>query len=839
MYNYQLSCMFESINLIDSPYTLMLNSLRTTISHLAVLFFMACNYTASAQNVLPGTIKGSLLDENKATIPFASIFLRLETDSLFYKRQIGAENGTFSIVGLKEGKYLLEIKAMGYEDFKKYGLTIDQKNTLIDIGMILLIPSSKSLAGVTIIGRAPLIERRADKLIVNLDDHLQSSPSILEVMNKLPGVQVNPVNDQISLNGRAIQIYIDGKATPLSSDALSGLLKGMSPASIQKIELIANPAAKYDAAAGSGIINIIRKRNYKAGLNGNVFANIGQGTYGKQVGGLNLNYKGEDFNILLNTNYNYNKYYFDTHVITDFLDINGQAAGKTGSEIKSIRNNRIYTPTLGLDFYLSRKSTLSFTTIQNIQRFHKNATSSPLFVDQTPDEQDLFLTQQRAKTLNSSYSLHFLRQIDTLGKELTADFDWYNYDSRTGNDNTNLSYDSHAMPLNDFKTFLDQGRKYKMYVAKVDYAQPLGSKRKIELGLKTSFVSSDNENQLFRESGGSNILDPTQNDHFKYTEMINAVYTTFSQDEKQFSYQIGLRGENTVGKGLQSELNLNTRRQYFQLFPSLNLDYKFNSHHTLNLTLNKNINRPTYENLNPLIRILDANNYLQGNPELKPAVAYNASLTYSHKNALFGTIAYTYTKNDFTSFSRIYEGNDRISTRPENNRYTQYFSAHVAYNKQINTYWYNSIVLSYNQRTYKAEFNGYELNSAGIPGFRANSYQVFSLTKKFSLLFLLIYNGKFQERNLINDPSFIFTAGLSQKLFKNKGTLAFNVTDIFESYKSRYSQNSGAIHQVWENKIETRIGRLSFSYNFGGAIKNRISNRDAEELRKRTNTVEN
>ena len=817
----------------------MLNSLRTTIRQLAVLFFIASSLSASAQNVISGTIKGVVMDENQATLPFTAVFLKLETDTLLPKRQIGAENGTFSFSGLKEGKYLLEIKAMGYEGFKKRGLTIDQKNTSIDIGMIVLIPSSKSLAEVSITARIPLIERRADKLIVNLDDHLQSSPSILEVMNKLPGVQVNPVNDQISLNGRAIQIYIDGKATPLSSDALAGLLKGMSPASIQKIELIANPSAKYDAAAGSGIINIIRKRNYKAGLNGNVFANIGQGAYGKQVAGLNLNYKGKGFNVLLNTNYNYNKYYFDTKVITDFLDRNAQIAGQTGSDIKSIRNNRIYTPTLGLDFYLSRKSTLSFTTIQNIQRFHKDATSSPLLGNQSPEGKDLFLTLQQAKTLNSSYSLHFLRQIDTLGKELTADFDFYNYDSQTGNNNTNLTASGQGMPLEVFKSFLDQGRKYKMYAAKVEIAHPLGSKRKIELGLKTSFVRSDNENLLFRESGGWNILDPTQNDHFKYKEMINAVYTTFSQDGKWFSYQVGLRGENTLGKGLQSEANLNTSRQYFQLFPSLNLDYKLNDHHALNLTLNKNINRPTYENLNPLIRILDANNYLQGNPELKPAIAYNASFTYSHKNALFGTIGYTYTKNDFTSFSRIYEDNDRISTRPENNRYTQYFSAHVAYNKQINTWWYNSAVLSYNQRTYKAEFNGYELNSSGIPGFRANSYQVFSLTKKFSLLFLLIYNGKFQERNLINDPSFIFTAGLSQKLFKNKGTLAFNVTDIFETYKSRYSQNSAAIHQVWENKVETRIGRLSFSYNFGGAIKSRTSNKDAEEVRKRTNTVEN
>lgn len=817
----------------------MLYSLRTTICSLAVLFLMAAHLSSSAQNNVSGTIKGIVIDENKMTLAFASIFLKQEKDTIIYKSQVATEEGAFSFAAVKEGRYFLEIKVMGYGDFKRENIIIDRNSNLMDIGRIQLFPSSKALSAVTITGRIPLIERRADKIIVNLDQHFQSSPSILELMDKLPGVQVNPVDDQISLNGRAIQIYIDGKATPLTSVALAGLLKGMSPASIQKIELIANPSAKYDAVAGGGIINIIRKRNYKGGLNGNVFANIGQGTYGKQVAGLNLNYKGEGFNVLLNTNYNHNKYYFDTKVRNDFFDSNGQLMTQSGSDIKSIRNTRIYTPTLGLDLYLSKKTTLSFTTVQNIQRFHKDANSVSLITDQIPAEKDQFLNLVKAKTLNSSYSVHFIRQIDTLGKELTADLDFFDYDSQTGNDNTHLNSADAGMSLNAGKTFLDQGRKYKVYAAKVDYAQPLGAKSRMEVGGKTSFVRSDNENLLFKDRKGLLALDPTQNDHFKYREMINAIYATFSKDGKRFSYQIGLRGEHTIGKGRQLEIAQRSSSHYFQLFPSLYIDYKINAHNGLNLTFNKNINRPTYENLNPLIRILDAKNYLQGNPDLKPGIVYNTSLTYSLKNALFATITYAYTENDFTSFSTKFDQTGIISTRPENNRYTQYFSSHVAYNKQINPWWYNSAVLSYNQRTYKSDFNGYALHSTGIPGFAGNVYQAFSLTKKFSLLFLLRYTGKFQERNIINDPSFVFTAGVSQKLFKNKGTLAFNVTDIFETYKSRYTQNSAVINQVWENKLETRIGRLSFTYNFGGTIRSRATGKGADEEKKRTNAVEN
>lgn len=817
----------------------MFNSLRTAIRSLVVFFTLANSNTAFAQNVIPASIKGTIIDENKISLPFPSVFLKQEKDSLIYKSQVGGEDGVFSFTSIKEGRYFLEISVMGYGTFKKHGVLVQANAAVLDVGSIQLFPSSKTLQLVNISGRIPLIERRADKTIVNLDQHMQSSTSIMEVMDKLPGVQVNPVDDQISLNGRAIQIYIDGKATPLSADALASLLKGMSPSSIQKIELIGNPSAKYDAAAGAGIINIIRKRNYKAGLNGNAFANIGQGKYSKQVGGLNLNYKGNGFNVLLNTNYNYNKYFFDTRIMTDFFDNNTVLTAQTGSDIRSIRSNRIYTPSLGLDFYLSSKTTLSFTTVQNIQRFHKDASSSGLIENQENGEKDRFLNLLNGKTLNSSYGLRFQRQIDTLGKELTADLDFYNYDSQTGNNNTHWSNAAPDLPFNSLKSFLDQGRKYQIYAAKIDYTQPLGRKRRIEFGAKISFVSSDNENRFFRDLNGQQIAVPQQSDHFKYTEMINALYTTFSQDGKRFSYQIGLRGENTIGKGELLEANQQHKRHYLQLFPALYFDYKFNDKNTLNLSLNKNINRPTYENLNPLIRILDANNVLQGNPDLKPGIVYNASVTYGFKNALFATLGYSYTKNDFTSFSIKYDGEELVSTMPENNKYTQYFSSHIAYNKQINSWWYNSTVVSYNQRTYKSNFNGFELYSNGIPGFGASAYEAFSITKKFSLLFLLGYTGKFQERNIINDPSFTFTAGLSQKLFKNKGTLAFNVTDIFETYKSRYTQNSGAISQVWENQIETRIGRLSFSYNFGGAIKNRSTSKGADEEKKRTNASEN
>lgn len=554
------------------------------------------------------------------------------------------------------------------------GTLADEKKTLTPV---------KTLREVTVTGQAPIIERRADKIIVNLNNMI-STGSVMDVMDQLPGVQVNP-DGQINLNGRVVRIYIDGKVTPLSSEALSSLLKGMSPSAIQKIELIANPSAKYDAGGSGGIINIVRKRNHKEGLNGNVYGGAGMGEYGKNSGGLNLNYKSAGYNLFLNSDYSFTRYFVNSDLRTVFLDQDNLPGNQTVSRINSIRKNRTYTAGLGLDLYLSKKNTLSLSATQGLQWFDKDANSntSAYNTAQTKTVQTSFLNGVNTNSNNFSSGVHLLHQIDTTGKEYTIDLDYYRYSNNSDQNNTNTVYNPAGGLISDSRTLFDQDRRFSIYSAKADYTHPLKDKGNLEAGWKSSYVLSNNSNQVFDTDGNIPVLNGSQNDFFKYQENINSVYVNYSKTYKKLSYQVGVRGENTWGRGEQIQTAEIFNRNYFQLFPSTFLDYKFDQKNGLNISINKNTDRPTYENLNPLIRTINSTTYLQGNPNLKPVNSYNSSVTYSYRNAFFATFSYSLNLHDFTYLTSAYDGSGITTTRPDNNRNTQLYRLILTYTKQV------------------------------------------------------------------------------------------------------------------------------------------------------------
>lgn len=802
-----------------------------------LLFF---SFSVQAQTLSKGTIKGILVDEKKVPLSFATILLKNQTDPSFIKTTLSKDKGLFQFDLATLGEYRIEVKMLGYETLTRHNIKVNQENFTIDLGILQLIPTARMLKAVSVTAQKPFIEQRADKIVVNMDNAISAGTSIMEVMNKLPVVQVSP-DDQISLNGRSVQIYIDGKLTPLSAEALSSLLKGMSSANIQRIELIAHPSSKYDAAGSGGIINIVRKRNRKEGLSGNVYGGIGQGRYGKQNGGLNLNYKTKSYNLFLNTDYSFTKYFVDSRLKSDFFDQAHLFTSESFSLINSVRRTRTFTPNYGVDFYLSKKTTLSLSALDGIQRFGKNADSytNGFRMDGSKTDNDEFLNIVKTNTNNFSSSLHLLHQIDTVGKEYTVDLDYYRYSNNTDQNNVNSLYDSLGKLLNNSRTIFDQNRKFNVYSAKADYTQPLKGTGHLEAGWKSSYVVSNNSNEFYNIISETKVPDLARNDYFNYAENINSLYATFSKNHKKLSYQLGLRGENTLGKGEQVQTGQVFNKNYFQLFPSAFFDYKLNARSAINISFVKKIDRPTYENLNPLIRIINSTNYLQGNPNLKPVISYNTSATYSYKDALFATFNYSINLHDFTYYTSSYNTSGIITTKPDNNKYTQYFSLILAYNRQFKPWWFTSTNATLNQQSFESTLNGYTLNSAGILALNFDSYDSFTITKKFSFLLLFRYRGKSQERNIINDPYFTLTSGLRQAIFGTRGSLALNVTDIFHTYKNHYIQNSVLIQQAWENRYETTALRLNFTYSFGGKIKKTKSSTGADDEKRRTNVKEN
>lgn len=769
-----------------------------------------------------GSVAGEVVDENSVNLPFVQVTLKSSRDSNTVKALLADDKGQF-VFKAPAGKYFVELRMMGYGTGYSEVFNLFSGQTSA-VGKIQLVPVTTQLAGVNISTQLPFVERRADKLIVNLNG-LGSGAPIMEVMNQLPGVVVTP-DDQISLNGKSVQIYIDGKATALSSEALAGLLKGTSSSAIQKVELIAQPSAKYDAAGNGAIINIIRKRNYKAGLNGNVYAGGGKGTFGKVNGGINLNYKGKVYNLLLNLDYNYNKYFYNSYIASTVYS--GGMPGLYISDIESNRTNATYTPNLGIDFYFGKRTTLSATAKPGFQKFSRDGVAD-IHSSQTEvtGSQSQFINRVDIRASNFSSGLRLQHQIDTVGRELTMDLDYYRYGNYNDQNNRTIAVE----PAVDLPSVIVQDRLFDIYAFKMDYSHPLKNGRQLEMGLKTSYVNTENAN-LYRDENSS------QTDLFGYNESISAVYLTYGRTGNAFSYLLGIRGEYTHGQGEQQIGTNRFTRNYFQPFPSLHFDYKITKDQSLSLGLNKRIERPGYESLNPLVRIISSNNFQQGNPALKPVIAYNADLWYGYKNALFVGLTYSYSLDDFTSLS-IPLNMGIITTLPRNAEYSSYYTLQAMYGKQVLPWWYTSSNAILARRSFKGEISGSLLLSDGIASLSTTSYNSFSLSKNFSVMFLFNYRGKSMDRTLTNQAFAYLTAGVRQQFLNKRASVQLNFVDIFKSYRNEYQQNSGAVQQLWRNQFETRMIKLNLNYNFGGTIKAVKKSEGADDEKKRSTLNEN
>ena len=793
-----------------------------------------------AQPSSEGSIQGGVIDELRNPLSFASILLRNSSDNTIYKTGLTNDLGVFQFKQLQKGNYVIEFKMMGYETLVKKDVIIDGIVKEIKLDIVQLVQASKMISEVVVQAQVPLIERRADKIIVNLNNEITGS-SIMDVMDRMPGVMVTRPQDIISLNGKAVIIYVDGRPLSLRGDALASFLKGMSSANIQKVELIANPSAKYDAAGSGGIINIVKKRENKEGLVGNTYGGYQQGRYGRNNAGITLNYKNKLYNFFSNTSYAYQKYFIDSESFYNYFTGNNSPLGKSVFATSSIRNNQTITPSIGADIYLSKQATLSFSSLLTFTDFNRYGKT----MNEQLNNQGLRVSRSDLGNDLSTYStsnisnIHLVRRLDTLGKELIFDVDYSSFRNNSDFTNADKLYNALGNFISDRNSLTGQNSKLSMYAIKADFVNPLNKSTNLEAGGKSSFVRSKNDNLFYNRVNNNEILDNTKTDYFNYSENINALYINFNKKYNRLSVQMGLRGEHTLGKGRQLQTNMEFTNQYIKIFPQLAIDYKLNAKHGLTLNFNKRINRPSYENLNPLVRFINSTNYVQGNPNLLAGTSNNSSIRYSYNNELFLTLSYDVSLKEQITITSQSVGST-FTSMPGNDKRSNYYSALASYSKPLKKWWTINGTFHGWQQQYKSIVNGYELSSNGIPAMAVSTYQNFTLNDELSLGVGYVYASKYQFRNRMTEANQYGTLGARLKIFGTRGTLNLSVTDIFNTYNAAYSENSILVKQGWDNSFETQILHTGFTFNFGkGRIKSINKGTATEEERKRTNVKEN
>ena len=572
----------------------------------------------------------------------ATVYLLHVNDSSLVKLSITDKKGLAEFENIINGQYLIKATNINFEPYHSAPFTLNAESLLLPA--VKLVRAATQLQGVTVKAQKPFIQKLTDRIVVNVENSIVSAGSTaLDILERSPGVAIDQ-NESISLRGRAgVIIMIDGKPTPMSGNELAAYLRGLPSSAIERIDLITNPSAKYEAAGNSGIIDIRLKKDQRLGINGTLNASYGQGVYPKTNAGGSFNYRNKSINFFGSYNYAYREHLNHLVINRNFYD-DGIFKGSDDKDNYAFFPVRSQNIRFGADFFPSKKTTIGFVVTPNFTRFNRNGEILTRVIDEMGQADFNFLSfgTNRDRFSNGIANINFKHQFDSLGKELTADVDFGIFKSRSQTRTASSFYELNGSPKKEDDILDgDQNGDLRFKTAKVDYVNPLKKGAKLEAGFKTSKVSSDNDAKFYNVFPTGIEVDETKTNRFFYTEYNNAAYANYSREFTKFNFQLGLRGEHTDIRTRQVKANRQFDDKYFELFPSAYFNYKLKEDKTLGVSVSRRIDRPGYNQLNPFLFQIDATIYSTGNPQLKPQMTWSYEMNYTQKNMNF-TLGYSH-----------------------------------------------------------------------------------------------------------------------------------------------------------------------------------------------------
>jgi hypothetical protein len=513
-----------------------------------LLFFNFANAQTTG-----GKISGSILDDAKKPLDGATVILLVAKDSTVVTTQITNPDGSFAFPNLKDDTYLIKATYIGYKNYRSGNVIVSQQNT-VNLPAIILSPTGKALNEVTVTAQKSFIEQKIDRTVVNVGALISNTgTNALEVLQKTPGVQVD-ADGNITFKGKSgVLVMIDDKPTYLSAANLATYLRSLPSSSLDQIELMDNPPAKYDAAGNAGVINIKTKKNTIRGFNAVVSVDDEQGFYGRTNESINMNYRVDKVNLFANIAYNEQRTFRRLEIDRDYYDANGDF-------LSSLKDISYFRPTsyntnikAGMDFFASPKTTWGVVFTGTISPDHDSSPVNSLIYGANGQLDSTINTLNTSKnTFNSKgINVNYTHKFDSVGRELTFDLDYI----RDVSGSNQLFVNNTFLPdgtLTNSQTLSDNlPSTINIYSAKADYTHPLKGKAKLEAGIKSSYVNTNNAANYYNVVNGVSTIDYNNTNQFLYKENINAAYVNFNKDFGRFSLQSGLRVENTNGFGNQ------------------------------------------------------------------------------------------------------------------------------------------------------------------------------------------------------------------------------------------------------------------------------------------------
>jgi outer membrane receptor protein involved in Fe transport len=777
------------------------------------LFFSAKLYGQSNDHVISGTIHDK---QSKQPVEFASIELLKTDDSSVVASTVTDRKGRFLLDKVANGRFVLHCSFIGYEK-KLLPIEVIQKKQ--NIGVIEIGSVAKDLGEVTVTSRQSLLNTSIDRKVYNVaQDIMAQSGSASDILKNIPSVEVD-LEGSVSLRGSTdVLILINGRPSPLMGRTRAEVLQQLPANSIERIEVITNPSARYRPDGTSGIINIVLKKNLKGGWNGTIVANAGSN--GRYNGNISLNYNPGKLNFFATYGIRRDRRFRTNTINREYLDSMGKISGYYDEYSESIGRPLSQFVNGGIDIRANAQN--SFGLSGNL--FFRDMTRRDLVQRWFYDQSRLLTgrfdrrrhdTEPEWERDATAYWQHNFPKED---HQLRAEFTTSSSQDQENNLYTN-NFHRPALASSLDNTIVTEGDKQQQ--ATVEYSNPLTENSKLEAGYMGSFNQIDLDFYVGYYDGLRRIFlkDLNRTNRFLYKEKIHAVYATYQRSYEKFGYSAGLRAEQAYIDGDLVTKDSSINNRYFMIYPTLHLSYKLNNGE-LQLNYSKRVNRPDGDEMNPFPEYQDPYNLRAGNPKLLPEIIHSIEFGYKWQNQKFSfvpSLYYRYKQNGFTSVTIPL--NDTVLLTTEQNLSNDQsagleliFSAKAGdfFSANLNTnFFYNQIDAS--DLGYSSRKSIYAMNS--------NFNSSFTLSKTTMLQVNCNYRSARLTPQGKSYSSFVLNAGLRQDLFKKKFSLILTASDILKTMRFKNELNTSDLRQVSYSRRDARVIHFGISYRFGKTIK--------------------
>lgn len=762
-------------------------------------------------STITGVVEG--VDAGKTeNLAFVSVSVHAVKDSLVLKAAASDNNGAFSLEIESTDSVLVYFNIIGYKPIWKKIAASESVN----LGTVQLTRTSAVTSEMEFVAKKPLVQVQADKTIFNVEGTANAvGLNALELLRRAPGVVIDN-NNNISVKGKSgITVYIDGRISPLQGSQLSDFLKSTPSSNIEKIEIITNPSARFDAAGTAGILNIVMKKNSNYGQNATFGLGYGNQVYGKTNGSFTYNRRKGKTNIYatygnnFSEEWGYMRFYKEQNDV--FFD----------QRTYSLYKDESHYGKAGIDISINNKNTIGVSVNTNLaNNLSDSHGSTPIGsvvlgagVDSTLE----------ASSISDGYRNNYGGNINYQwkgdnDKELTVDANYGIYDIDNKNYQPNRYMGPDGMLLNERNYQNNTATQIDIAIVRADYSFNW-KKIKWEAGVKGTQVNTNNKLDFFNVVGSNLEVDSNLTNKFEYKERVLAAYANASGKYKKFGWQVGVRAENTKSNGelfaLTPQPLTKVDRLYTNLFPSAAITFDHKETSTFNLTYSRRIDRPSYQTLNPFESRLDELSYSRGNAFLQPQYTDAFELSHTLFYMITSSIGYSKTNGFFTEITDTTEfSRSFIQTR--NLGYRENITFNIGSPVPIAKWWdgyVNMGVYNIHNRATFEDGNTIDLRATSYNIFMQNTFKV-NKTTSFELSGFFngpsVWGGTFRNKPMGGIDLAFQKTFLSEKL-----VLRLAYGDILNTMRWRGISQYAGLYMDASGRWESRTARINLTWKIG------------------------